>query len=189
MTRIDMAGLGLRARLLLGRIGPVGIASVVLLFACAGALAWLAQATDLLERRQQLAERMAVLPKPAPKAAPAPANDNMVLFYRSLGERRHAGEQVRTLFAIASKAGLVLSKGEYREVFDPNARVWSYQVTLPVKGSYSAIWDFALQSLQAIPFASLDDIGFHRDTVGDPTVEARLRFTLYLGEPAQGEGR
>lgn len=183
-----MASLGLRAQLLLGRVGPVGIASTVLLLVCAAGLAWLAQATDLLERRQQLAVRMAALPRGEPKVQPAPANDNMVLFYRSLGERRQAGEQVRTLFALASKSGLVLSKGEYREVFDPNARVWSYQVTLPVKGSYSAIWDFALQSLQAIPFASLDDIGFHRDAVGEANVEARLRFTLYLGG-TEGEGR
>jgi hypothetical protein len=69
--------------------------------------------------------------------------------------------------------------------------VHTYQLNLPVKGSYAAIWQFALSALRAIPFASLDDISFRRDSIGDATVEARLRFTLYLSEQggAAGGGR
>jgi hypothetical protein len=92
-------------------------------------------------------------------------------------------------FALADKAGLVLSKGEYREAFDSNARVYTYQLTLPVKGSYRAIRDFAMQSLRAIPFASLDEISFRRDAIGDANVEARLRFTLYLRDQQSREAR
>ena len=60
-------------------------------------------------------------------------------------------------------------------------------LNLPVKGSYGAIWQFALGALRAIPFASLDDIGFRRDSIGDPVVEARLRLTLYLKDVPGGE--
>jgi hypothetical protein len=60
--------------------------------------------------------------------------------------------------------------------------VHAYQVTLPVKGSYAAVWNFALDSLRAIPFASLDDISFKRDSIGDDKVAARLRLTLYLAD-------
>jgi hypothetical protein len=74
----------------------------------------------------------------------------------------------------------VLRQGEYKPGYDRNARVYTYQVNLPVKGSYAAIWQFAMAALRTIPFASLDEITFHRDAIGDATVDARLKLTLYL---------
>jgi hypothetical protein len=112
--------------------------------------------------------------------APAQAPDNLAAFYGALGERGSAEQQVKTLFALATKSGLVLRQGEYKAGHDRNAHVYTYQVNLPVKGSYQAIWQFAMAALRAIPFASLDEITFHRDAIGDATVEARLRLTLYL---------
>ena len=76
----------------------------------------------------------------------------------------------------------MLSQGEYKSGYERNARVHTYQVNLPVKGSYAAIWQFALGALRAIPFAALDDISFRRDSIGDPTVEARVRITFYLSD-------
>ncbi|GAB3471999.1 hypothetical protein GCM10027321_44520 [Massilia terrae] len=179
----------LRARILFARVGVIGVVSALLLIAGLAVIAWLEQVAKALEQRQELAVQSAALPKAVPKLDVPAGDDNTAQFYRALGERRYAGEQIKTMFALASKAGLVLSKGEYREAFDPNAKVWTYQVTLPVRGGYGAIWAFALQSLQAIPFASLDDIGFHRDAIGDPDVEARLRFTVYLRDRPAGEDR
>ena len=63
---------------------------------------------------------------------------------------------------------------------------YTYQVTLPVKGSYGAVWKFGMLALRAIPFASLDEISFRRDAIGDAAVEARLRLTLYLAGPGTG---
>lgn len=179
----------LRARILFARMGVIGVVSALLLVAGIAVIAWLVQATQVLRQMQEPAAQSAALPKPVPKLEVPAGDDNIVQFYRTLGERRYAGEQIKTMFALASKAGLVLSKGEYREAFDPNAKLWTYQVTLPVRGAYAAIWAFALQSLQAIPFASLDDIGFHRDAIGDPDVEARLRFTIYLRDRPAGDDR
>jgi hypothetical protein len=124
----------------------------------------------------------ATKPAPAAEAAPAPvqAPDNLAAFYGALGERGSAEQQVKTLFALAAKSGLVLRQGEYKAGYDRNAHVYTYQVNLPVKGSYQAIWQFAMAALRAIPFASLDEITFHRDAIGDATVESRLRLTLYL---------
>lgn len=189
MRRPMLANLWLRVCLGLSRCGPVGIGAGAVVMASLAAIAWLAGAGNLLERQQALVVRMAALPRSEPKTAPPSASDNLSLFYRSLGERGHAERQLRTLFAIADKAGLVLAKGEYREAFDSNARVYTYQLTLPVKGSYRAIRDFAMQSLRAIPFASLDEISFRREAIGDPNVEARLRFTLYLRDRTPGEAR
>ena len=57
-------------------------------------------------------------------------------------------------------------------------------MSLPLKGSYAAVWQFALQALRAMPFASLDELSFRREQIADPTLEARVRLTLYLSDAA-----
>ena len=180
----------LRLRLVLLRANPIALAAGLAVLALACALAWTlnavwtlqrAQAADDARARQQaLARQAAPAPVAAPPAPPAPAPDNLDAFYGALGERQAAEQQVRTLFGLAAKSGLVLRQGEYKPGYDRNAHVATYQVDLPVKGSYQAIWQFAMAALRAIPFASLDDISFRRDAIGDASVEARLRLTLYL---------
>jgi hypothetical protein len=175
----------LRLRLALAQVNPVAVGAALLLFCAAAACAWLAQQGEVLQREQELAQRMAALPAP-PHRPPPRADDNLAAFYGALGERRYAERQVDTLFALAAKTGLVLRQGEYKPGYDRNAKVHTYQVSLPVSGSYRAIWQFALQALRAIPFASLDDISFRRDAIGDAKVEARLRLTFYLAERRAG---
>lgn len=178
----------LRMRLALAAIGPIAAAAAVLLFAAAMSLAWLLPKRALQSQRQSVALSQALKPQPlpAPSAAPAGADQNLALFYDTLGERRYAEQQVKTLFALAQKTGLVLSQGEYKGAYEPNGRFHTYQVNLPVKGSYGAIWQFGMLALRAIPFASLDEISFRRDTIGAPAVEARVRLTLYLADQAPG---
>ncbi|HEU4372156.1 MAG TPA: hypothetical protein VFS02_01625 [Telluria sp.] len=174
----------LRLRLALAALGPVVCGAAVLCLAGALALAWLLPERAVQGRRQAVALGLASLPPPlrAPLAAPASPNENLALFYGTLGERRYAEQQVKTLFALAARSGLVLSQGEYKSAVEKNGRFHTYQVNLPVKGSYGAIWQFAMQALRAIPFASLDEISFRRDTIGAPAVEARVRLTLYLAD-------
>jgi hypothetical protein len=194
MNGTRLSGLLLRLRLLLAQAPPVALAAGALILLGAGALAWLLHATLQLEQEETALKarlaRPAVAVQAAQVAAPVPplVIDNLERFYATLGQRRYAEQQVRTLFGLAQKSGLVLSQGEYKSAWDRNARVHTYQLNLPVKGSYAAIWQFALSALRAIPFASLDDISFRRDSIGDATVEARLRFTLYLSEQAGATG-
>jgi hypothetical protein len=174
--------LWLRLRLAVSGWSLVAVGATLLCIASVAALAWLAQARDVLERQQDLARRMAALPvNPVKAQPPATANENLVLFYKSLGERRYAEQQVKTLFGLAAKTGLALRQGEYKAGFDRNALVHTYQVNLPVRGSYRAIWQFAMMALRAIPFASLDEISFKRDAIGQ--ADARLRLTFYLSDP------
>lgn len=177
----SLAGALLRVRLALLSSGPVLPLAVLLLVLGAGALWWLAPQRALQAERHRQAMRLASMPAVAEtKSAPELANENLALFYRSLGERRYAEQQVRTLFALASKAGLSLSQGEYRTGYDRHARLHTYQVTLPVRGSYDKVWNFGLMALRAMPFSSLDEISFKRDSIEDAQVEARIRLTLYL---------
>jgi len=194
---ITAGGLLLRARLFLMQASPVAlVASVVIVLSVANLARVLhglseeeAHRVEAGVRAERAAAasaraRSASLPAAAPAAAPAPVStppvDNLDAFYGTLGQRRYAERQVKTLFGLAAQNGLTLSQGEYKSGWDRNGRVHTYQVNLPVKGSYAAIWQFAMAALRAIPFAALDDISFRRDSIGDPAVEARLRLTFYL---------
>ncbi|MBC7455389.1 MAG: hypothetical protein H7335_17180 [Massilia sp.] len=184
-----VAGIFLRLRLWFAACGPIACGAAVLCLAGALTLAWLLPQRALQEQRQDVALRLAALPRSgagaaAPVQALAPADDNLALFYANLGERRYAEQQLKTLFALAAKTGLLLSQGEYQGAFDQNGRFHTYRVNLPVKGDYGAIWQFAMLALRAIPFASLDDISFRRENIGEPAVEARLRLTFYLADPS-----
>ena len=175
----------LRLRIALAAASPVVLGAVVLCIGAAGALAWLLPARALVEEGRVLARRTAALPAAPVQADPAsrqPATDeyHLALFHEALGERRHAEQHVKTLFALAARSGLSLRQGEYKAAFERNARLHTYQVTLPVKGNYDAIWQFALAALRTMPFAALDEISFRRDAIGEAEVEARLRITLYL---------
>lgn len=188
MNNASLNALLLRARLAAARIGPVACVAALCCLFGAVALAWLLPQRALQAREHALALRMAAMPPVVIKAAPVLANENLALFYATLGERRYAEQQVATLFGLAAKSGLTLSQGEYKAGYERNARIYTYQVVLPVKGSYGSVWQFGMLALRAIPFASLDEISFRRDAIGEAAVEARLRLTFYLAGPGTGTG-
>jgi len=174
---MTLASLMLRVRLAAMRLGVAGCVALALLLAGALALAW------SLKARQQAYAPLPPAPPQLVQAAPPPtANENLAHFYATLGEKRHSEQQVKQLFDIAAKTGLALEQGDYKFSLDKASGVAAYQVTLPVKGAYSNIWQFSMQALSAMPFAALDDIAFRRETITEPVVEARVRFTLYLKE-------
>jgi hypothetical protein len=172
----------LQWKLRAARTNPV--AALALMLLAFGVAAW------LWYWPQSQAQKMAQARKPAPTAAPAQlvsapdASQNLAAFYAALGEQREAEQQIKTLFALAAKNGLNLAAGQYRAAYEQNGRFHTYQVSLPVKGSYRAVWQFCLQTLAAIPFAALDDLSVRREAVGDAAIEAHVRFTLYLREGA-----
>jgi len=54
-------------------------------------------------------------------------------------------------------------------------------VTFPVRGTYAQVRGFVNAVLDAVPAAALDEITLKRQAIGDQNLEARVRFTLYLG--------
>jgi hypothetical protein len=183
MRNTNLAAAALRLRLAILALGPVLCSAALLLVAAGATLAWLLPQRALQADRHQVAMRLALTPPVTQaKSAPVTANENLLAFYGTLGEKRYAEQQVKTLFGLAAKANLSLSQGEYKSAYDRNARLHSYQVTLPVNGSYRDVWQFGMLSLRAIPFASLDEISFKRENIGEARIEARLRLTLYLAE-------
>lgn len=185
MKNIGLAQFALQARLRLTRLGWSNVLAGLL--ASVGAVAWLwgiprleqqtaARQTALLAAQKTLASA-----PPVPTAPVMPvAEQRLQQFYDVLGESRFAEQQVKTLFALAAKNDLALNQAEYKFAANKNGLFHTYAISLPVKGQYAAIRPFCEQVLLAIPFASLDEIDFKRDAVGNPNLDAKLRFTLHL---------
>jgi hypothetical protein len=173
---MNAAALSLRLHLLAMRAGvPALVAAALLLLGMAGT-AW-----QLAQRQSQAARPLEAAPAQLVQAPPPPnANENLATFYATVGDKRYAEQQIKVLFDLASKTGLTLAQGDYKFSYDKASGITSYQINLPVKGAYANIWQFSLQALGAMPFAALDDVSFRRETITDATVEARVRFTLYL---------
>ncbi len=187
MKNVNLAAIVLRVRLALTAIGPVFCGAALLCVAGAATLLWLMAQPKLQAERQQLALHQVSMPAQAgARDAPVSASENLQRFYAALGEKRYAEQQVKTLFGLAAKTNLSLSQGEYKSAYDRNGRLHTYQVTLPVKGSYRDVWQFSLMALRAIPFASLDELSFKRESIGETQVEARLLLTLYLADQPAG---
>lgn len=179
----------LHFRLALMRLGwPYGLTALV---GAAGAASWLWAVPHLLAQTdlQQKALAPATLllqsnEQTASAVQPSTAELRITSFYEALGEKDYAEQQVKTLFAVAAKTGIALNQAEYKFTFHKEGRYYTYQINLPVKGSYDAIRQFCKQVLLAIPFASLDEINFKREAISNPTLEARVRITLYLAVPS-----
>jgi hypothetical protein len=75
---------------------------------------------------------------------------------------------------------LRLEKGEYRLAQEREFPLARYQVTLPVRGTYPQVRAFVNDVLAAVPAVALEELTLKREAAGDPMVEARVRFALFL---------
>lgn len=101
-------------------------------------------------------------------------------FYGLLPPTSTAPDSLRAIFAAAAAHALVLEQGEYKLALDRNRRLATYEIALPVRGTYVQIRKFTSEVLERIPALALDQITIKREAIGDPGVDASLRFTLFL---------
>lgn len=138
---------------------------------------------QLIQQNNELIQLQTTI-KTAPdlkNAAPMSTDEQRISsFTNNLGEYQSSEQFLQVIFNNASKAGIILSSAEYRSPAETNDQFRRYQLTLPLKGSYSQIRQFCRDTLIALPFASLDEISFKREVIGNSLLEARLRFTLHL---------
>jgi hypothetical protein len=76
---------------------------------------------------------------------------------------------------------LLLEKGEYKLSREADFRLARYEVTLPVSGDYARVRGFVNDVLEAVPSAALDELTLKRASIDRPDLEARVRFSLFLG--------
>ena len=116
-----------------------------------------------------------------PAAPKQPTESGITAFYKSLPSDKNATQQMRKIYQIAGKQSLQLSQGEYKFSHEKDAHLGSYQITLPVKGSYVQVRKFIAKVMNAMPMVALDGVSFKRESIGGTEVEAKIQFTIFLG--------
>lgn len=183
MKAINPGTIALRVHIGLMRVGVIpGVIATLLLL---GVAIWIGFAinTRVLQQERILAQVQQGQREPlAVTARESEAKQNLRKFYDALGDRSEAEQNLKVLFGIAAEMDISLDQGEYQWQFDRNSGTYRYQVILPVKGAYGAIRQFCEEALLALPFASLDELSFKRESVGEDTLDANLHFTFYMND-------
>jgi Tfp pilus assembly protein PilO len=162
--------------------GWPAIAGVVLLVAVAGFyFSALRPEQARLEQLRQEAANLQHRAKIAQVDLPKSPSEQLAEFYRYFPTPDSLPDQLEKLFGAAKTQGLALEQGEYRPLKESAGGLTRFQVILPLRGTYPQIRKFVDGSLAEVPTLSLESIQFERQKVGDPAVEAKARFVVYLG--------
>jgi hypothetical protein len=163
------------------RIGPSGVAGVIVLLAGVALAATLPQLRR--EAREAVAARAAHalaaqergLARPV-SLSPAEVARTYVDGFPALSQNAADLTQV---FAAAQTHHVQLTKGEYQLKSDSNAAFVVYTATFPVHGEYDALKGFSADVLSALPHVAMDELHLSRDNAGSTALDAVVRFTFY----------
>jgi Tfp pilus assembly protein PilO len=166
------------------RLGVVGMIGLGILAFCA----MLQFATIQPMQRQQADLQVLATLKP-PVAAEAKPEDalthlrkQLASFYKFFPERGDMAGQVENLFDTAKKYNLVLENGSYEVTRGDAHKLARCEVQLPVKGSYVQTREFIANVLQSMPNVALSAVSIQRQKIGDSTIDAQIKLTLYYQE-------
>lgn len=101
-------------------------------------------------------------------------------FYRHFPGKERIPNLLRVIYREAEGQGLLLAEGSYQLVPLKDTHLAAYQISLPVKGSYTQVRQFVAQLLRGLPGAAVDELHFSRDAITNAQLEAKIRLTLYL---------
>ena len=146
-------------------------------------------AAALAGERAVLAETQRALAAPAPTRVSAPVQVDTLksrhdAFNALLVAPGDATRKIELLFEEAARGKFALARGEYKWGRDADGGFRTLEAGLPVKAPYPVVRRFADDILAAIPAAALLEAGLRREGVGTASLEARLRFVLYLQDGA-----
>lgn len=163
----------------LRRLGAPGVLGIGVLLACAGF--W---ASALQPIRAELAAQHLVLGRLRARLPYQPVStggrEEELRRFQSLFPTADAlTDELERLHRLARRAGLDLAQGEYR-LERRAAGLWSYRVTLPVRGSYPQLRDFVAAVLKDMPVASIDALRFERKKALDSHLDAQIRLTVHV---------
>jgi hypothetical protein len=166
----------------LQRLGRRGVAGAVLIAAC---IAWIPFGLLPLQARVADLKATAVLeharkPRQSSEDRQADAGSELKRFYAFFVRDDTLEDWLGRLHDIGARGGLQLQSAEYRSVDAKTSKLTQYQIVLPVTATYPQLKQFLAEALAAMPVLSLDEVSIRKRSLGDPEVEARLQFTLYL---------
>ncbi len=132
------------------------------------------------QAQAQLQQQTARANQPAVKSAHSTPAEQLIEFYQFFPSQNSVPQHLDKIYRAAQVHGIQLAQANYAPSTEKRARLLRYQITLPVKGSYVQLRKFVATVLAAVPNASLDNINFERQKIGDQTINAKIKLTLYL---------
>lgn len=105
----------------------------------------------------------------------------LATFYDYFPAEQSLPDGLEKIHAMAKDNDLLLKQGDYRITRDKGGKLLRYQAKLPLNGSYLNIRKFISALLTEIPTASLDNVKFERQKIGDSAIDATIELTLYFG--------
>ncbi len=101
-------------------------------------------------------------------------------FYKAFPTENTVPDTLEKIIKLAKTNGINPKQAEYRIVKNNPGELLSYQITLPIRGAYPKIMAFTFELLSSTPNLSVDNVSFQRQKIGDSTIEATLKMTLYI---------
>jgi hypothetical protein len=165
------------------RLGPVGIAGLLLLALAVVAIAFVPllerEAEDLQAEVETLRAQLESTRRTARPTASAQGDTLRAL----LPELDSAPRDLRTVFAAAGRHKVELPKGDYTlSHTEDGSGAARLEVVLPVKERYVTIKALVSDLLNELPHASLSELRMERSAASAHVLEARIRLTLYYRE-------
>ncbi len=167
-----------RTNALLARLGLPGVLGIGVLLAAAGFYFSAVVPAERDNEAQRLAAERLRARTPFQPVIAGDREEELQRFYALFPPIERLSDELEDLYGLARAAKLELAQGEYR--LDKGAGLWSYRVTLPVRGSYAQVRAFVGAVLREKPIASVDALRFERKKAGDPTLDAQLRLTVHF---------
>jgi hypothetical protein len=99
---------------------------------------------------------------------------------------------VARMVQLAQAEGVGLPQAEYQQRALAGSDMVQVQITQPVRATYPQLRRYVEAVLRTIPNASLDQLAARRENVGQPQLDARLRWSLWLPRatpPASASGQ
>jgi Tfp pilus assembly protein PilO len=165
------------------RLGWPGMAGVALIVGAAafylfGVQPMRQRAADAAAEVKALSERLG---SRAPLAGRMTHRGQLTNFYAFFPPGSRLPQLLGQVQHAAQKNSLRLEKGEYRLLQERGFGLARYQITLPLHGSYAQVRSFVNDVLDDMPAVALEELTLKREAVGNPELDARVRFSLFLG--------
>lgn len=160
-----------------GKIG-LGLLGVSL---CAYLIVYIPGQSDIRELRRNI-DSLAAESSASARLAPATSFNQLAAFYRLFPGQQSAPDWMAKIYHAARHENLELNEGKYRAKHQRDSALTRYEITLPVTGTYRQIQHFLGAIMKNIPILALNGVTFERRKIGDSSVNAKIKLTLYLGK-------
>ena len=159
-----------------GRTGRAGLGGIALLGASGMFYLFTHRPVmgEVVQLRSDLAEAQA-----RAAHAPAASTGEPARVVRELPARTDIPQVFGVLLQQADQAQLTIDTAKYEVSATKSGAVVRYQMAFPIAGPYPKVRQFIDATLKAIPELAIDSVSITRKTIGDETVEAQVRMTIF----------